>query len=577
MLAHFPVTAIPSSGGRRDWGQRMKRQPRSTFVKTLFVIAVNLCGFSHNASAQTVFSNLGPGDSFSQFGDFIFDRFSGIPDTDIAVAFIPEFDSSLGSIDLALTFPGNVGSPAIVQVTLMDGDGDTPNQVLETLLLTLNAPATGLFTLSSIVKPVLRSGVQYWLAVSVTTPSPNGTVIWWLWNSVGDLGLRAWRPGIDSPWSTWGSGVRYAFRVNAPAIPHFTYVGAGDSVAAGQDIDGAPSDNKPFAYPKLVGDALCSEPPPGIASCNEIVSKNIAISGNNTSDFLERQFPEIRRQQPDLVTTTIGIDGIMMPAVECLVDAEKRFHFLSDIRTSAYISAVAASAGGCLTGLFLSIEDYLDSVHTGLATIRSGLLGLTPANVVFTTYYNPIKTTGVWGYVGRTFADFIGPVNSFIGLQVVQNPARLALADLGPAFVGHEMGTTCSYIERLNNLPLLPFGVHPNKLGQKVIAGIVLKAARDKGFISGSSSPVATCVTGQVRPGQIATLSGVDLQPGMTASIQGVRADVIGVSRNGFSATLRIPNVIFVGVGNQVDVTIKNPNGHAKTFRVDVVPPDSNQ
>jgi hypothetical protein len=213
----------------------------------------------------------------------------------------------------------------------------------------------------------------------------------------------------------------------------------------------------------------------------------------------------------------------------------------------------------------------LDSIDAGLKTIRDVLLGLTPANTVFTTYYNPIRKSGVWGYVGRTFESVIGAVNAYLG-GVVQNPARLALADVKPAFEGHEIGTSCSYIERLSDFPWLPFGVHPNRLGQRVIAGVVLKAAREKGFISGSSSPIVTCLTGQIQMGQVVTLHGADLHSRMSVSIAGIGTEVINVSSDGFNAKLRVPNVlVFIGVGKQVDVVVKNPDGPARRFRVDVM------
>jgi hypothetical protein len=363
------------------------------------------------------------------------------------------------------------------------------------------------------------------------------------------------------------------FNVSPALVPIgnavFRYTAAGDSVAAGQDIDGA-SENKPFAYPRVTADEICRNPPSQVSSCAEIIVENLAVPGQKTSDFVVQQLPVLLAGQPEFITVTIGANDIMQDAIACITENTTRFEFILRLplrddarRRAIYLTALAAASSGCLTGLLLEIQTYLGSIEAGLSTIRSSLMGMTSANVVFTNYYNPVSpwASGPVGYVGRTFGDLLGAVNSLIALQTVQDPTRMALADVTGLFAGHEIGTPCSYIEPLAALPAgVPFGIHPNKLGQRVIASAVLRAARDKGFLAGTSMPAITCITQTAEP-DVVMLHGADLAGGLSVSVSGTDAQVLEVSPEGAWARLRLPLLRTPRLISTFDVVVKNPDG----------------
>ena len=137
------------------------------------------------------FNNLGPGDTFQPFGYFLFDRFGGNPDSDLSLAFTPSTDFTLETLELALSMPGNVGLPADVDVWLMEDIGGRPGLVIESFRHRFAAPtAPSVIRFASLLRPHLQGNVRYWVVASVTTPDPNGTVVWWHFSPTGGAAFR---------------------------------------------------------------------------------------------------------------------------------------------------------------------------------------------------------------------------------------------------------------------------------------------------------------------------------------------------------------------------------------------------
>lgn len=142
-------------------------------------------------------------------GYFLFDHFAGIADTDVAGSFVPSNDVRLDRIELPLSLPGNVGTPAIVDVWLMADAGGSPGTILESFSVTFAAPSFSIVSFSSVARPFLSRTVQYWLVASVRTTNPNGTVVHWNLGT-SDIGLTS--NTVNGSWVSF-SGTRPAFRI----------------------------------------------------------------------------------------------------------------------------------------------------------------------------------------------------------------------------------------------------------------------------------------------------------------------------------------------------------------------------
>lgn len=345
-------------------------------------------------------------------------------------------------------------------------------------------------------------------------------------------------------------------------VPPIVYVASGDSVAAGQDIDGE-VENKDKAYPRWLRDYIGTDVSRYPGTCSSVIGTdiyNIASPGDTTTDYLNNQLTRVIGCNPDLASVTIGANDLLQPALACIVPNLKKFRRILTARfipvptkIATYLTAVHAAASGCLIGLSLEINNYLDIINSGLGAVSSSLVGRTKANVLFTNYFNPLRRTGAPGPFGRTFEDFIGAINSYIGSHVTANQPRTALVNLVGAFRGHEIGTDCSYIaplRQLLNFPLgnrIPFGVHPNALGQNVIASLAARVAREKGFApneNAESRPFVACATpsrGLTTGGNRVTLHGADFLPGAVVSFGGKAAQVLGASSDGTHIIVRTP------------------------------------
>lgn len=150
-------------------------------------------------SNAVLFSNLGPGGSFSSTGWDVSGSASGAGRFDEAMRFTPYTSGRVTRIDIAVT---NFAGPNGAFVSLAQDSGGVPGTVLGSWLI-VNQPAYGStccatsITVSQSI-PV-GAGHTYWLIAAAAT-----TTTWdaWSWNYYGDTDTFAYNQG---------SGWNYAF------------------------------------------------------------------------------------------------------------------------------------------------------------------------------------------------------------------------------------------------------------------------------------------------------------------------------------------------------------------------------
>jgi|SRR4051812_18712514 hypothetical protein len=176
------------------------------FVK-LAVLAMPLCGAS--AHAASVYSNLGPGDSYDSSGGLtVANNFTA------AGSFQPSLTALLDSIDLGLNYNQNVdpnGRQAMV--SLAADQGGSPGNLIETVG-TANAVApytgtgSGVVSVTSSTHSQLVAGTTYWIVLSA---GPGNDDVWKT-NIVSDVNRGASKHASDA-WIVGFSNP--GFRVNA--------------------------------------------------------------------------------------------------------------------------------------------------------------------------------------------------------------------------------------------------------------------------------------------------------------------------------------------------------------------------
>jgi hypothetical protein len=124
--------------------------------------------------------------------------------------------------------------------------------------------------------------------------------------------------------------VRLTAVASAPTV---VYIASGDSVAAGQDIDGQIED-KENAYPRWIRDYLSTDVSRYPSTCTNLIGTgvyNIADPGETTTDYLNNQLPAVIGCNPDLVSITIGANDLLQPALACITDNLERYKFILEI------------------------------------------------------------------------------------------------------------------------------------------------------------------------------------------------------------------------------------------------------
>ncbi len=462
---------------------------------------------------------------------------------------------------------GLPSSNTTVSFTIRNQGGGTANASTTNIRIATSASnvTTNDPLLISLSIPNIRAGATRSVKQSITIPRDRAAGNNFIW-VILDVNSTANQSNENNDRANHG------FAILQPGRADFVYVATGDSVPSGQDIDGL-AENKKKAYPQFFLNTLGANLGRYPQECVQALGRgkfNIAHPGHNTTDYLNEQLDDILACNPDLVTATIGADNLLVPTAECLTTPIKRYVSvlkggrLNPIpiqqRIGTYLLLVYADASGCLIGTFNQIDIYISTLETGLPNIVDSLIRRSNANLLLTNYYNPLAGTDSAGwirdFIGSAFEDFTGAVNSLISLNAATHGSRVALVDIHSAFVGHEVGTECTYIAPLglfksvnkvitglHGTPI-PLGVHPNEKGQRVIESLLVATARRHGFIPPDvpSTPFVACLTSKSGvAGSEVTIQGAGFEPGLSVTIGGQQAEVINVSADGTAIRALIP------------------------------------
>lgn len=161
-----------------------------------FTIGLVFFAVAAPASASTIYSNFGPGNSFNIYVGAEVD--SGVTP---AAAFTPTGDFTLTQIDIALSYQSQGADNAAIFLE-SDSNGLPSGLVFESWTLS-NLPYFGHSftpeTLTSSRGITLVAGTQYWIVAGVPTPGISTTQDAWNWNNAGATGYDSY----DAQYNKW--------------------------------------------------------------------------------------------------------------------------------------------------------------------------------------------------------------------------------------------------------------------------------------------------------------------------------------------------------------------------------------
>lgn len=128
-----------------------------------------------------VYSNLGPGGTFNpSSGLAVSDLFGNVFSE--ATEFFPSADYVLESISVALR--SGLNEFDLITLSLIQGSDPLTGTVVESFALDDVTTTPQLYTLSSITRPQLVSGQQYWLMLAPANTNAESTAATWLENVI---------------------------------------------------------------------------------------------------------------------------------------------------------------------------------------------------------------------------------------------------------------------------------------------------------------------------------------------------------------------------------------------------------
>ena len=185
--------------------------PKFTTTRAAGGVADSAAGSSLVFGSVVIFSNLGPGGSYSCcVGWTVSESASVVGFQRVATPFTPTSGAQVTRIDVAL---GHLTGTNNATVQLAADNGGLPGAILRTWLV-FGQPALGtcctLTTVNTGTLVPVGAGRQYWVIVTAGPNVANDTWDAWNWNSVGDSGTFAFDTG--SGWALAGA-TRGAFDV----------------------------------------------------------------------------------------------------------------------------------------------------------------------------------------------------------------------------------------------------------------------------------------------------------------------------------------------------------------------------
>ena len=170
------------------------------------------------APASVIFTDFGAGHSYDiTGGNPIGNAFDGNNYAE-GESFTPAANANFGSVSVAMGC--NVGCPVAANFTisLTSDSGDSPGAAIESFIFTsFTLGATGLnnapIIATSVLKPLLTSGTQYWITVASSIAYSST----WNWNSTGDTADQAISVDGGASWFSPSGLTPGAFEVDSAA------------------------------------------------------------------------------------------------------------------------------------------------------------------------------------------------------------------------------------------------------------------------------------------------------------------------------------------------------------------------
>jgi hypothetical protein len=199
---------------------------RRTLCLCLLALTCHLGSLVSPARAGTIFSNLGPGDSYdSTAGWSVSTPSSSAGYASVsAMPFTPTTTASLASIELAIQLASGTNS---LTIELLTDNNNSPGSVIESYsannqMVTFGTVSAGdLVTVTSLTQPTLMAGTQYWVGA---LPGGSDTFAIWAFSLSDDREVAQSADG-GTTWNVYPTDMATtgetvgAFQVNSVPEP----------------------------------------------------------------------------------------------------------------------------------------------------------------------------------------------------------------------------------------------------------------------------------------------------------------------------------------------------------------------